>query len=220
MGRYISIFFFLIIFNLAFSYEVVVKDIKLLNLNPEYKIFIKNFLLTNFKNVKYIPSEKNLKNYKYELEFKVGMLSNSPFACVKIDTKGNFVNINCITSLSINRLPTAIKKLTEGIIEAKYQERKDIDLIIYTDTKNKLESINLFTDKIEVILYDKKVSTDEATDKKVKVLELYPQKRKYNLIYLDREDSLKVVKLIFSGYKIRNVYLKRIKNDSGNTEGK
>lgn len=207
MRKFLFFLLLFITFNLCYSYEVALRKIELINLNPKYEEFIKDFFLQNFENVEFISSkDKNLKKYKYLINVKIGMLSNTFNSCVEIYPRNeNYSYINCITSFSFEEIPESLITLTKDILKLKNKKREKINLLIYTNSKNKFSGIFLLTNKMEVILYDKKISKLKPSGNLIKI---YPEETKYNLFYLNENNSLKIVKLIFNGVKIENIYLK------------
>ncbi len=207
MKKFLFFLLLFIIFNSCYSYEIALRKIELINLNPKYEEFIKDFFLQNFENVEFIPSkDKNLKKYKYLINVKIGMLSNTFNSCVEIYPRNeNYSYINCITSFSFEEIPESLITLTKDILKLKKKKREKISLLIYTNSKDKFNGIFLLTDKMEVILYDKKISKSKPSGNLIKI---YPEETKYNLFYLNEKNSLKIVKLIFNGVKIENIYLR------------
>ena len=207
MRNIFFIFLLFISFNKLYAEDFYLKEIRLININQYCensdcleKNLVKDFFLNTFFNI----TNEEIDNYIF---VNIAMLSNTFSSCINIYKKDKLESIKCITSKSLNDLPRDLMEVSKDFLKPK-KRIEDIALVLEGDIKKDFNNIYLLSNKSIVILFDKPLDNSKPNKKfySIKV-----SKNKYNIFYLDKEESLKIFKIIFDGKRIDKVYLERNK---------
>lgn len=190
--------------------QVALKDIKLINLEPEYKEGIKTYLFNISSNLKNI-NKKSPNEFDYLIDINFMWMSFSYSFCFKIYKKKNkgfyLNNVSCTTATSLEELSDNLNRLIKNLkilnLKKNFTKNKKINLLI--NGKKPISKYVMLTSQSGfVFAINKSVEMDKPVGK---VIKLNALQTNIDVVILSRESSLKLFKTIFiNNFKIDKIY--------------